>query len=122
MNKTQTAYKAAQRPSKRLYSGQPVILENSETPAQAKYGACGSFQTTKRGEIIKISNEDFICTCALCGRETYAVSFVEFRAGYGSKHDTETHTVILCGDCFDAALNDVYNRLPVGVVEVKGLL
>ena len=65
------------------------------------------------------ANTDFICTCARCGRETYAVSRIEFRAGYGSKHDMEIHSVMLCGDCFDAVLDEVYKRLPVGVVEVR---
>jgi hypothetical protein len=65
-----------------------------------------------------MKTDSYLCTCARCGRETYAVSRIEFRAGYGSKHDLETHSVILCGDCFDAVLDEVYRRLPVGAVEV----
>lgn len=65
------------------------------------------------------ANNDFICRCAVCGSETYAVSRIEFRAGYGSAHDLETHTVILCGPCFDEALSVVYEQVPVGAVEVR---
>ena len=60
-----------------------------------------------------------MCRCAVCGRETYAVSRIEFRAGYGSAHDLETHTVTLCGPCFDKALNAVHERVPVCAVEVQ---
>lgn len=65
------------------------------------------------------ANNDFVCVCAKCGRETYGVSRIVFIAGYGSKYDLETHTVTLCGACFDEALNAVYERVPVGAVEVQ---
>lgn len=65
-------------------------------------------------------NDGFTQKCALCGAEDYTLSEIIFRAGYGSKYDGETHTIRLCGECFDFALDAAYIRVLVARVEVDG--
>lgn len=96
-----------------------AIRRDNKTPAYVLYVACRASCGQKGADNINRANLNFMCRCARCGRETYGISEVIFRAGYGSAHDLEEHTVMLCGACFDEALNAVYERVPVSAVEVQ---
>ena len=58
-----------------------------------------------------MQNTDFINgNCEICGRKELVRSIIELTCNYGSKHDGEQMTMLICGECADKLYEAVKSK------------
>jgi transcription elongation factor Elf1 len=59
----------------------------------------------------------FLYTCPFCHRQTFTPSSIFLHANYESKHDGESVTVKICGQCMDSIIDHIIKSVSDGLDE-----